>query len=302
MARLVRRIIKPSAVFLSIKPIFPHLCFFWTRVICMGLVLSHFNNIKSGRSRAIPELFSDFIYLVQFNTFQYIISAGSLVKSNVFAYRTSIAAMSYNIVLSAKILISVNEILPIYYRVLFLVTTALFIVELVYSIYAVFSEERMLSFELFKKIGANPVINSAFAKRKCLESLGATDVFIVSSIVYKNMVFGMCSRRTRYFTCIQAMLTYATQLVAVAKVNEENMRQRRLALLLSFIKIALLVYIVFRVIFTDDESKGTDLSGYTFIILLVCSILYHYFLSVDTRMFGSGLKTYLSFKTSRICL
>jgi hypothetical protein len=303
MLKLANERVKVDLITTAIHPIIPHICFAFLRILAFAPIFAyHISIIKYKNLKQHISISSDLTFIVQLSIFQFYMTAKALINSSIFTYHVSIALIFHNMAASLLYLATTRKILPNEFVIYLFIISLLFTLEFFYSLYILFSKKYEPKFDLFNKIGANPKINEAFGKRKCLKELGTINCFISLVIAGRNLFFQEYAMKPAYFTYIQGLLTYILQITVLVGINDENKTQRKIAFLISFIRIFVLSFIVIFTFMIRHPYEGRILSGISAISLLTCSIFYHYFLWADTQRFGSGLKVYLSFKTDRIYL
>lgn len=287
---------------ISIKPILPHMVFLIFRIILFAIILVNFNNIKLFSHKIYVNSFGDLAFLILFNIFQFFILVQSHLYSNIMIYYITMIVMLHNMTITITILIFTGCFLSLKCHYLLITVFILYLVELIHSVCVKFTSKFILKFDLFNKIGANPKINDAFTKRKGLLSLGNINVFISSILIFKNIFFNSYREKTAYYTYLQGLLAYLLQIIIFVHSDQEKKIQRGFAILISFIRVYLLGFVVLDHLYVEKEVEKFALNGISFVSLLICTLFHLYFLIADTKRFGSGLESFLLFRTARITL
>lgn len=252
----------------------------------------------------VSEILCSIVFLSNFNLFQLYQGVSSFVSGNVFEYYLSIATMIHNAALSMFIPVTAGVVLPHMYWMVFGMFSMAFVAEAILSLYTVYVKRFEYSLEIFKKIGANPSINSAFATRKLLQTFGGCKVFLSFVIMGRCFIPPKTSpNRLSLLITIFAVITCIQQLLVSVNFNEENRAQRKMAISLSFLRFPLIVVIFLWCTLIPKMEDGvitTYVAAFIFFDIMVISMISDYFLISDTRKFGSGLKKHLSFRTEEI--
>lgn len=283
-----------------------HFVFFWARIWCFFVIY-----IVSGDTDflnpVVIDTIDDFVYIIQFNLFQIYFVTSSIVSGNVFGMYLSLGIMIHNAVITMFLPATSGISFPLRYWAMLITVTSLFVAEAIMTLLIIYTRRLEINFDLFKKVGANPKINDAFGTRKCLEAFGSINVFVAVMISAKfflppSSVYNKASALTFGFT----MLTLVEQLFISVGFNEENIKQRRIALFLSFLKIpvAILSIVVYSTYNISNESYYRNREAVIYLLgdILLITICMDYLLVQDTRKFGSGLKDFLKFKTRKLNL
>lgn len=289
-----------------------HVMFFWIRLFCISIIVLKSQSSKYPKTstyeqyRFRSEILSDVVFVSNFNLFQLYQETSAFISGNVYGYYLSVATMIHNAMLSIFIPLTAGIHLPQIYWVIFVLFSLAFLAEMALSLYVTYTRRFEYNLEIFKKVGANPSVNSAFATRKLLQTFGASKVFLSFVIVGRDLVslriiFDKISVLIMGF----AVLTCIQQFLVSVNFNGENMAQRRIAISLSFVRLPLILWITVWCIIVpkgDDQVMSTYVAAFIFFDILVISLVSDYILLSDTRKFGSGLKRYLSFKTEQFNL
>lgn len=297
---------------LSFSLLVMHVTFFWIRLFCISVIVLKAQKNKLSESRTEEqykfrsEVLNEIVFLSNFNLFQLYQEVSTFVSGNLYEYYLSIAAMAHNAVLSMFILATAGIHLPNIYWVVFISFSCAFLAEMTLSLYVTYARRFEYNLEIFKKVGASPSINSAFATRKFLQTFGASKIFLSFVIMGRDLipprvVFDKISCMIIGF----GALTCAQQLFVSVNFNDENMAQRKIAISLSFVRLPLIVIIaVWCVVLpkSTDQVMSTYVTAFIFVDIMVISVISDYILLSDTRQFGSGLKKFLSFRIERSIL
>lgn len=284
------------------KVIAYHTFFFWFRFLAYtyqlfdGLVF-----IQLEMSRAYF-LISKFLY--QFNLFLLYLLISSSISGNIFKYYFAIGLMFHNAIVAVIIPSTLGLSILYKYWVGLTLVSGIYFLEGILSVYISYLRKHETSMDLFKKIGANPKVNNAFATRRILQCFGEINVFLATITLYAFSNEPISKSIFLFALNIAySFIAYLQQLTISAKGDKEDYKQRKVAIILSYVKIfAALVMLV-----SDSlTSLLTKRNGaYVFYTLLwfdiiTISIVMHFFLVRDRNQFGSGLKEYLEFRSTRI--
>lgn len=286
----------------KISRIILHVSFFWFR-----LILYYFLTISSSKLNLSPSEHVVAHHMIgsvaHFNFFLLFLVLRSVITGNIFGYYFSIGAMVHNLFISISVPITDSVYLNNEISIMFSLVILSYCAESSISVYSSYLHRNEENIELFRTIGADPIINSAFATRKALEAFIAADLFFAALIFGK---FWFPSSRNEYIllilTIFYSIIVFFQHFFISLNHKDENVLQRKIAIRLSLFKIILvLAIILLRTIFhiTTDESIDYYMSVLRFDLLLV-SLIMHYFLIKDYNQFGSGLKEYFNFKAFRI--
>lgn len=290
-----------------------HVIFFWIRL--SGLITifglrsdflgSKYVNAPPAIINGVLETANDLVFLISFNMFQLYLELWSFTSGNIYGYYMAIVIMIHNAVLTMFIPSTTSITVRFEYWIVLGIISAAFFVEALITIYMTYLRRYESSLDIFKKVGANPKVNSAFATRKILEAFGLINVFSSAALACKDFVIPS-TRFTKpgilRFSYI--IVTFVQQLFISVNFNDEDIIQRKIAVYLSFLKIPLIIGSIIWIAIAPAPKPGVTDSVEIFVIAdaLVESIAMNWFLVSDTKKFGSGVKEYLMFRTKKLDL
>lgn len=296
------KIFRGNVVKATFAPCIIHVLFFWFR-LGVFIILRMISDNTAIKEHVFRESFGDFIYLAQFNACPLYSAVKAVVDTNTMAYILATCLMFHNTVLSMFVATFAGMSNQAQRWIALSILSFSFFLEGLYSLYTSYSRRYEFQFQLFKKIGIDEVINSAYATRKCLEIFGGLNFFITFSIASRFIDSNLITFiNTSYVVTLYVVVSFIQQIFASVKLNEENIRQRKIAIGLSIFKIAIGVWVIIndQLFETKDPSisPAVDIVLFADAILLSCA--QHYFLVADCKKFGSGLKKYLAFKAVQL--
>jgi hypothetical protein len=306
MNKIDKKISKWQLTNTEIRSILFHITCFVIRILLFSTILFLIVNNSDIRSPLVITRIDDFGYLTLFNVFLIYFVISSAISKNTFKYYLSVAVMFHNavmVMIGAK-----SDAFPLEPKVWIIlsITASIFTLEGIISIWILYVRRTDNNVTLFKKVGLNPKINKAFSTRRCLEAFGEVNIFLSVSINEKlfigpNSVFDILS-----WLCLgYVFMTIIQQLLISVYFNEENLIQRKLAIFLTILKIPLNILLL--IWWGKGNRNGANFGynrffGFLFGDMIALTLFMIYFLVMDYRQFGSGLKEYLNFKTVRVSL
>lgn len=258
-----------------------------------------------GLVNGILETSNDFVFLVSFNIFQLYLELQSFTSGNIYGYYMAIVVMIHNSVLT--MFIPSTTSLPVYfeYWIVFSIISGAFVLEALITIYTIYLRRYESSLDIFRKVGANPRINTAFTTRKILQTFGMINMFFALCLGCKDFVIPStrftqpATIRFSYIvvTCIQ-------QLFISINFHDEDFVQRKIAIYISLFKILLIIGAIVWTKVAGPPRLGISNSVEIFVLAdaLAVSVITTWFLINDTKQFGSGVKEYLIFRTKKLDL
>lgn len=289
-----------------IKEIYPHLFLFSIRWILYSIVCILLNNSTNeyGRNKLLfyREMANDTIFLMMLNSFQFYLICKSIISGNLYAFYISIIFLAHNCILN--ILLAVDTLVQLVYvsatkrfwfAFTFFLISSILLCEFVLGIYKLYKNKNELNLTIFKKIGLSTKVNDAFASRKFLEAFGTILPFLSCSILLKDSV------GTFYRSWTYDMLELGLFIVCIidqcfylVRPNDENPRQRKIAIGLSIIIIPYIIVLLLLEILGGSSSNRvqSDILYFNVIVLgdmiiVLCCLIYA--LISDYKSFGSGL-------------
>lgn len=283
-----------------------HISFVYARIACFCYIFVLYD-YGISRFRTLIGKVDDFTYNVYFNLYLEFLFIYSILMSNIYGYYLCAAVCLHN---SALFIIIVSSPGTVYGPGIWVCVSFIagfFILECFVTLYCLYVRRFENNNELFKKIGANPKINQAFATRKQLELFGSINVFTSTVILLKFLLPpSSIYANVTYLTGIFSFTSYLQQALIAVNLKEELVRQRQLAIFLSFIKIGLAITII--VLYNryslslDPLDQPSKVIQFLFGDIIVITSIMTYLLIRDLQQFGSGLKEFLKFKTKVVSL
>lgn len=283
-----------------------HILFTYGRTACFCYIFILYDK-GTALFKALIGRVDDFTYNVYFNLYLEFLFIYSILMSNIYGYYLCSAVCLHN---SALFIIIVSSPITVYGPGIWICVSfiaGLFILECFVTLYFLYVRRYENNNDLFKKIGANPKINQAFATRKQLELFGSINVFTSTVILFKFLLPpSSIYANVTYLTGIFTFTSYLQQALITVNLHQELVRQRQLAIILAFIKIGLAITII---VLYNRYSIGLDVLdqpskviSFLFVDIIVITIGMTYLLIKDLKQFGSGLKEFLKFKTKVVSL
>lgn len=273
----------------------PHVIFFWLRILIFGWI-KFILDPKMHHKYQVAILATDFFYMIQLITFQLYLTAAALIHSNLIGYKLSMFLILHNSLISLYIL-ECSEIVAIFS--IHITTVSICVISLIeasYMAHIISIKRYNFGFKLFKKIGPDEVIKDAYSARKALEAFAGINFFILV-LIFGNVLYNsldLFSGRA-YIIIPYLLIIFFQQITIYTDFNGENLFQRKIALILSAIRIAFSVCGVINEFFYKKGGSPLrseiDLCLYLDSSILSC--LQCYFLWLDRIRFGSGLKEHL---------
>jgi len=297
------KLLKTNLIKTSLGQCIPHIIFFWLRNLSFAAIKMSTHDVIP-RMHLVRNSVNDMLYLTQLNLCQLHISLDSLIHANIMKYRLTTVLSLHNAVLC--MFIATFTFRPqLKYWILISILTLISLGEGLYSIYISYSKRYEFEFELFKKVGIDQKINSAYVTRKSLESIYGVTFFancaIAGRFIYNPL---QIISSISYAVLVWLAISLAQQLFVCVRFNSEVVLQRKIAIVLSAVKMAasVLILVYYRWQYRDSWSKGMAVDILLFCDSIVLSILEGYYVFIDWRKFGSGLKKRLAFNTTRLIL
>lgn len=282
-----------------IRSIVFHVLFYWSRfiILCVGVTLNATNLIKFLSDKSI--VLSDALkFCFQFNIFLLYIAIDATIRENTFKYYFSIVIMFHNAILFAIIPATVGFTISFKFWIIFGLSIFSFLIEGSISIVMSYLQRNEKNLELFKKVGANPKINNAFATRKALETFGQANLFF-AFILFE--VFWIppnkLTQLIQLYNYLIVLITFIQQLSISVRFNNEIVIQRKISIGISYFKIiAVIGLVAWRSAIHVRGNINTRLDYFHTVLnidILFVSAAMQYYLIKDFNQFGSGLKEYL---------
>lgn len=228
----------------------------------------------------------------------------SVVSGNVFGYYFSIGVMFHNSFIAISIPSTGNFVSYEHFWILFSLISLSYFIEGLLSLYLVYLRKNEYNIKLFKTIGADKLINNAFATRKCLEASKETHIFL-TLLVFRKLWWHSIENEKSVAYCISILLvlTFLQQCATSINFNDENTFQRQVTIAISFLKIIVALIIILIRLIMHFLEYHVVIDCFTTLLctdILFVSLIIHYFLIKDFNQFGSGLRNFFKLKNTRI--
>lgn len=253
----------------------------------------------------LRETSNDFIFLVLVNTFQLYLELQSFSSGNIYGYYMAIVLMIHNAVLTMFIPSTTSLPVTRDYWITFSIISGASVLEALITIYTTYLRRFESRLIVFRKVGANPRINAAFSTRTILQTFGSINVFFALNLGLKDLILPSSRfNKPSIPRYIYVLLTFVQQLFISVNFYSEDKIQRRIALYISYLRIPLIIGAIVWLAIAPPPRIGLtdDVEIFVLSDILAISIIMIWFLESDTRMFGSGLKEYMMFKTNKLDL
>lgn len=273
-----------------------HIVFFWSRiaVLCIGISLNASNVIKYSRIE-FNILFDALKYFYQFNIFLLYVVIDSTIRENIFKYYFSIVIMFHNAILFFAFPATFG--FAVSFRFWFFTGLCIlsFIFEGLITLYISYLNRNAKNLELFKKVGASPKVNDAFATRKALETFGQANMFLIFVLIEVFWIPADINiQLLQIANYLIVLLTFVQQITISVRFNDEHVTQRKIAIGLSYLKIfSVIGLIAWRGAVHLNGNTNTRIDFFHTVFdadILIASIIMQYYLIKDFKQFGSGLK------------
>lgn len=279
-----------------------HVCFFITRLV----FYKNLHVLKGGRKDLHHNCkypATGIMFCSHFKLLQFYFAAESLIKNKIYGYYCTVAMMFHNILFLCAMLSFDDKKETDLNRVFEVAIPVLHVVEIVISVIFVRKSKREYNLEVFQEIGASPNIKKAFSTRQKLQYMGNINFFLLAiegtSILHREP---LAYRIDHILSLIMLILSIMQQITVFVNIYDENRAQRKVALSITAMKLVLSLGLIFIVILellsTGNKKKITHAFIYADIILL--SVIFFYYMSVDMLQFGSGLKECYKMRTRKI--
>lgn len=259
------------------------------------------------------EIYNETICLGKLNLFQYYISLSGLFSDSIYEEYVSILFLLHNSINALLIPIVVSNRIEKYgfeelksFSLSFCyICSAISFLEFLISVYNIYRNRKMINFSVFKKIGANERIKHAFATRMRLKAAIKISLFLAIVICMKIIVPPLPPTNSNYLGIIFfSFLTCIFCLVVCVNFNDENKVQRKIAIIIYFIKLAVITLVKFDFfIYRREYLVVSDaITIFAMANFLIVSFVVFYTVISDFAQFGSGLKEYLNENMKKVDL
>lgn len=286
------------------KNLIPFAFLYLIRVVSYLTLLYIITKLKNNETSRcnfdfLFELSVNIITLFQHNLYNFYIKTNAILENDIYKFNLTIYLKFNSLLLNLSCFyISETKIIRdcYIYKYVFIIIIISMIFDMMISLRLNCLKIKEKSFELFKKIGPDKKINSAYAVRKFLETLGGTNLFIIFAVVFTELIIEKV--KYKILKLFILTLTIFQQLFISSYFNEENIFQRKFAILMSVFKLPLIFYI-FYIYINHAKNYGSTIF-YNEIIdcvnLILLNTIMTFVLIFDYLKFGSGLKEHLKKK------
>lgn len=244
-----------------------------TRVAVVG------NNMMIGCIASHLVLYTVLYSILTYNTYGYYLSAGMMMHS--FILSLTVLGLEHSQVGGEFWVLRVGIVLS-------------YVVD--FSITCFFIKRRQIEsrLALFRTIGADPTVNMMYSVREKLKTLGPINM-IIPTVMFQKLYLPPPEHEESFehIGCFIFVLTIFQQILVYTQPDNENMMQRKAALAVTGIKIAAtVILLIFSFInYRDIARESIIVRIILYVDLLMISIIFLYYLLMDTRSYGSRLKS-----------
>lgn len=255
-----------------------------------------------GRSSA-----NNYIVNYTFSLFLLFFVLYNIFTENIYGYYLAVVVMIHNFILMFAIVTAThfdNET-PNLYWFLSIGLSSTYIVEACISMVLIHKKRAENNKALFQRLGADPKINNMYSIRKKLQTLSIINLFIPIVTVQKLYLiptqFGL---KLESATVIILFITIVQHLFVYANFYQEDLWQRKIAIAITIIKVGLSIglIIVTALRYAYILRKAGDVRFIVYADLLLITLVFLYYLWMDMRNFGKGLKKHILFRTRKLTL
>lgn len=285
----------------SIRSLIPHLVFFWLR-LSISAFLSKSKSKLNTKNYSLKYLINNnSLVWPKYSLYQLYLIVESLANTNMLEYRLASIIAIHNALISFSTIFFCELEITFSFLISIILITFLYMLDVIYVIYNVYSKRNEYGFQLFKKIGPDQKINDAYAIRQCLKIFRTANFFISFSLSYRFLA-GVNNhvKEMNLVAIIFSMVSICQQLACYVKPDAEDYKQRKYAIILSIVKVIILfvtVYIHLLCIINSDIKVTLELDLVFLTDTILMSLGELYYLIKDMKIFGSGLKKHLEFRT-----
>lgn len=241
---------------------------------------------------------NNFIVEYIWSLFQIYFTISMVLSENIYGYYIAIIIMIHNCILSILVLVYAHLVFRAIFWIPGIVIASTYVVESVITFIFIRIRRAEATLSLFRKIGADPAINEMYSTRKKLETLGSTNLII--SIIMAERLFippvVVTTWTDRALVIGTLIVTFIQQILIFSCMYEERLIQRITAIVVTGIKciISLTLLIVVPFIYTySSQHYMSTVRPILYADELIISLLFLYYLVMDTRNFGRGLASSL---------
>lgn len=281
-----------------------HTIFFYIRIILFGILKLIARQISLERITLV-NISSDIIFSFQFSVFQLYFLLKSLITANVYGYYLGAILIFHNFALTTTILTIVQLTLSAKYYIVGFLISGSYLLEFIFAIFMIVLKSREREMQLFRTIGVDPNLNKVYSTRMKLQTFGDMNVFL--SMVIPGRFFlppAVSFFWIDYLSIGIFVITAIQQLLISVRFNDENRKQRQMAIAVSVFKalftVVMLVFIAILPYPRNVPTEEVNLVIYSDI--LIANIALMYYMTEDMKYFGSGLKDSIKIRTRMLVL
>lgn len=276
-------------------PYIHHIMLFIFREVlfCIILPLMIYPSIETNEGFY---LVSDVIFLIVFNIFILFLTYNSVISQKIFTYYVSIVILIDHGVINMLILKTSCSLIDVANaRLVTYMISISFILEAFVSIYLVYINRFLSWMDVFRKIGANTRVQSAFFYRQILKALIPYGFFVAFQQL-DNVLFPFTGCMAVLTALRGALIITSFLQLAFICVNfdTEDVLQRKIAIAFTLLRVGNLMLQLGILIYVKSALKtGKFFIASIFSInYMVVQLITLFILIKDLSLFGSGLREY----------
>lgn len=242
-----------------------------------------------------------------FSLFLLVFALSNLLRENIYGYCLAAVVMFHNFLLSLTILIlmRLDTHLKAKYWILGIMVSVSYIFEMLITIFFIYKGRGESNRTIFRKIGADPKINDMFSIRQRLQTFGAINIFIPVMMI-KNLYLPprIFSFSFEHINTVVLALTLVQHVFVYTRFHDEDMVQRKIAIAVTVVKagftVLLIVLTAMNYMYSEYLARVIKIILCSDLLLLTLAFLYY--LWVDMKNFGKGLRKHVLFRTRELTL
>lgn len=221
-----------------------------------------------------------------------------ILVENMYGYCLSAAVMLHNFLVTIITTVQVQDNGPAAtkYQLISILISVSYVAELCFAMLLICKKCSKSSRSVAKKTTVDPKIKEMIMVRQNLKTLAYINIF-VSLVMAKKL--HLPSFETQhgivYGTIAVIGLTLLQCLLAYVRFHDENLVQRKIAIVTTVLKLSFTVGLLISTVYcTSHEARVINIVIYTDALLVTLASLCY--LWVDMESFGNGLRAYISLK------
>lgn len=279
-----------------------HILFFTVNIIIFALIRARVSIYEQKNPISIS-LVNDLIYLLNLTIYNLYLALSSLFYSNKFSYFISSALLFHNAVISTIILFFHNTQLRNTYWTLAILLMTSYGLEFLISMGIIYINIKENNYKIFRKLGADEDLNTSYKYRVVLNVLNQVDAYFI--LLMSARYYTVPADKYKTILLSPSIVIYVSivqKFVVSVRINQENVRQRLLAILVTLTKIGWILFqcIEVKIIDTGIPKAAKTIRLIIYIDIFVLSCAMFYYLIRDMQYFDSGLKDSMGFKTKKL--